>query len=613
MATDATLPFSEWDIKEASKQLSETVDPLVKTNRLFIEGDHWQNRDGYIGPRPKETDQGFDDVMVMLESGFVSRNVIKEICRRHKNGVVGLEPRWGLVPREQEAGGEEKPEGDAPEDEAQGGTASDPVKEWEGSFTEWWNDRNVHKVMKDAAEMSLWGRRGTIRIYIPAGLLGTGSKPSASSLRAALRYIYVEALEADVAGMVTDPNTNVKAGVLITTDADNKEIGELVFPEQPDVDPDAPPNTIIKPLGEGAGPEFPMEIGGRLTMFSIERPLLITKQIQQSQKALNLDLTIMPRNIIHGGFLERLILAGQMPGHWEVDEHGVKTKFVPEPFETGAGTINFVSGQEVEDAATGRTTVTTPQVHYQPPTDVQFAITAKNSHYQDMLEETDQPHVLITGAATPSGKSREEARADFEGSLRETQTPTEDAGRWLLETVTAIAEWILGSPGKWLSAFRADFECIVDSGPPDTEYMAKTIELKKENIVSEETAMMRVGVRDVAAERARRNREAGGNLSLRKLQMEILGLAKDVPDIGFDGLCEFLGLKPGDITMLKKGAIDPVKRAADLAAATAPPQAPVAGAPKAGAANDNGRPKPGGAKPQSSRGAQQRARPVRPR
>jgi hypothetical protein len=353
-----------------------------------------------------------------------------------------------------------------------------------------------------------------------------------------------------------------------------------------------------------------MELGGRLTMYSIERSLLITPQIQQSQKALNLDLTIMPRNIIHGGFLERLILAGQMPGHWETDPiTGTKTKFVPEEMPVGAGTLNFISGQEVEDMATGRTTLTQPTVHYQPPTDVQFAINAKNSHYNDMLEETDQAHVLITGDATPSGKSREEARADFEASLRETQTPTEDAGRWLLETVTAIAEWIVGSPGRWLKTYRADFECIIDSGPPNTEYQAKTLELKKENIISEETAMMRVGVRDVGAERARRNREAGGNLSLRKLQFEILAIAKDNPDMGFDGVCEFLGLKPEDITMLKKGAVDPVERARALAEATAPAQpAPAAGPPAGGKGSPSGNGLSG--KPRSTAGARQRARPV---
>ena len=589
-----TLVFNNWDLKEVQKRLGELIDNIVKVNKLFINGDHWQNGDGYIGPRPRETQQGSEELLDNLKKGFISRNVIREVTRRHKNGVAGIEPRWAFVPRAEPKTDKTTTKPDE--------KATSTIKQIENDVTGWWDLRNAHKVIKDAAEMSLWGRRGVIRLYIPEGLLEGGGLPKPTTLPAALRHIYIEALDAEQAGMLEDPETKTQAAAMITVDENNKETGELVFPAEPFVDPEKPPLTMIKALGdEAGGSAFPMELGGRLTMFEIHRELMITEQIQQSQKALNLDLTIMPRNIIQGGFLERIFLAAAMPGHWTYDDKGNKKEWIPGEFETGAGTTNFVAGQEIEDEATGKTTRATPQVHFREPTDVAFAIAAKNSHYQDILEDCDQAHVLIVSDATPSGKSRQEARADFEGSLRETQTPTQDAGRWLLETVLAMAEFLMKSPGKWTNTYRAEFECLIDSGPADSAEEQGVVALREASLISEETAMSRVRILDVAAERGRRNAEPGGNLGLRQKQFEVLDAAMAIPGVGLDGAAEFLGFSPEEISLLKKGAVT-------LQTRGAPPTDGSAGPPVAG----SGAPTNGnlGGKPRSSSGARQRARPV---
>jgi hypothetical protein len=82
---------------------------------------------------------------------------------------------------------------------------------------------------------------------------------------------------------------------------------------------------------------------------------------------------MLPRNVVTGGFLERVLLNAQMPGYW-VDANGNRTtdinarkKFVALPYKAGAGTTNFVRGMDYLDAKTGETKVTDPQIQWREP------------------------------------------------------------------------------------------------------------------------------------------------------------------------------------------------------------------------------------------------------
>jgi hypothetical protein len=44
-------------------------------------------------------EEGEAEILTMIQLGFVSRNVIKEIVDRHARGVVGFEPAWRFTPR----------------------------------------------------------------------------------------------------------------------------------------------------------------------------------------------------------------------------------------------------------------------------------------------------------------------------------------------------------------------------------------------------------------------------------------------------------------------------------------------------------------------------------
>jgi hypothetical protein len=91
-----------------------------------------------------------------------------------------------------------------------------------------------------------------------------------------------------------------------------------------------------------------------------------------------------------------------------------------------------------------------------------------------MLELAHQLHVLIGKDATASGESRKQARAEFAASLETSKAAVDEVGRWLLETVLALAAAIAGVPGHYES-LRCEFGCMVDAGPLTADEEAQIV------------------------------------------------------------------------------------------------------------------------------------------
>lgn len=482
------------DLEGAVSLVDSALPEEAEANAAFVSGDHWQKGEGWTGPAPDQEDADYDVTIGLIEEAFTSRNVIREIVQRRVRGVIGREPRFGVVPREVTEPGTELTE-----------EQKRARLEIEAALTEWWDRRKVHKALERAVSHACWATRGPLRVYIPEAYAANGVVRRQPNLESALRLIHVEAPEPSLATVVEDSDTRDEVGILVT-ERNGEKVAEVCYLTG---EVDAARRTVFATLhdekiaGEGKGREsFELDLGGRITMAAIESDLLITQQQQQMQRALNLCLTMVSHNIVTGGFLERIILNGLPPGHWETDANGKRTRFVREPFVTGAGSTAWISGFEVP-APDGSTVVTSPSVAWRPPTDPDFANKAKRSIYQDMLEEADQAHVLITSDATASGISRQQARGDFEMSLTQLEGPTNAVGRWLVEIVLALAEAIMAKPGSILDEWRGQFECRVTPAPLSIDERQQAVTEMKDRLRARETTMEAVGVLDVAAEDAR--------------------------------------------------------------------------------------------------------------
>lgn len=545
------MPHRAWyqdiDLTSAEELLDRATPDWLEVNKAFYEGDHWQDEDGWVGPVPRKAEPNRDRALEQIERAFTSRNVIREVVGRHADGVVGQEPDWGLVPR----GDEDLDEDGEPTDQVQ-----ELIEEAEDLLRGWWDEHDVGGELQEATATLLWATRAPLRLFVPSGVVreagdGTQEVP-AGDVEEQLNRIHMDAPDPTTSTVHTDELTQRDLAVTVYEveegepgpggSAEQVKEAQLAFVEDAEGG-DGPGQTVFRLLREHGSEVEPMrvELGGRLPLREMEREEFVTEQVRQAQRALNLALSMVPRNVVTGGFLERVLLNAEMPGTWEEKEDGTE-KFVPDPVTFGAGSVNVFQGHAVRDEEGQVRDYTTPRIEWRDPVPVEPSVNAKEAHYEDILGETDQLHVLIQGDATASGKSREQARSDYERSLKTTRTPVQDAVAWMLETALAMAEAFAGEPGKYTDRLRVTASAHLDLGsatPEERQAIAGQVE---DNLLSRRTAMSRLGVEDVEAELRKIQAQEDSELEMRSRQAEVvaafaaagLGLVEAAKLAGFD-------------------------------------------------------------------------------
>lgn len=538
--TKGQTPFDALTADDAKKLVGAVQVEDIEELKSYLDGDHWQDGNGWMGPRPGENEAGAAAVLEELERGFVSQNAVKEVDERHVSGVVGYEPQFSLTLT--------RP---LKEDEEPTDAEKATIDEAEAFLTKWWNDRKIHEWLHKAVGALLYNERQCLRLYVPRGLLATegGSTGTLTvvDIADALSKIFLDMPLPENAAVHTDDDTQKQIGVHVWEAGERKGV-ELYYlgPDNPDK---TKLETFFRSVEEGSDVQLAFLLGGRIPMYQLERRPLITQALLASQRGLNLALSCIPKNVITGGWLERTLLNAQMPGKWEYDAEGARKRFIPEAYTTGPNTTNFVLGVDTTDED-GRTTFTDPQMVYREPVPVTSAVEAKEEFYQSILKEAKQLHVLGSNEAM-SGYSREHARADYEASLRITASIVEGLVRWLVETSLAMAEAFLSKPGLYTNQLRCDVTCVLDTGPASPEEMKANTDAVEKGLLSEETAMARNGVVDVDAEKGKINSSQLRKLEIKTKQAAIISQLASVTTI--DAIAEWLGMDKKEAQMLAAG------------------------------------------------------------
>lgn len=489
MSASVTIPDNFSDLTIATAKTLRPTPVEVNLNRPFIEGDHFQQGKGWVGPGPKESDPQYGDFLRILEPSFISKNVVDEGCDRLTGAVIGWEPRWAWVPIRHDT--VENPM--TPEETA-------AINELESSLTTWWDTLQVHKLVKRLIYRMLWAKESAWRLYTPGGLLGEGGSVKSKDLADALSKIYLDIPEPENAFVFEHPDTRKKVGVVIYKDAAQTEHVEFCFLEKDG-------QTTIKILPEskveGETNSATNDFGGHLSMFmvSIDQPL-VTEQIRALQRAYNTTLTLLQKGLADNHFLERLFMNAMPPGHWEFDSDGKTRKnYVVAKRVTGGKVDSYIQGVDYQQPD-GTTELATPSVTIRQPLDPVGTIGGCEYWYQTLLESLRQDHVLINQLATPSGKSREHSRGDFIDSTKNPVMQANLAGRELLVTVVSMAEAFMGSPGKWTKKFKPVFQCRPNYGPLSVAERQQNVIESEKGYLSDETVMALNGTDDVDAEQA---------------------------------------------------------------------------------------------------------------
>lgn len=447
--------------------------------------------------------------------------------------MLGREPQWKLVPRRLDPD-TKKP---TPAQKALMDEASD-------FLTGWWDDRNVAETMQGWLTTLLWGQRSDLRFFTPPGFYRNGTLTDGTAVRylaaatpaEALAQLFLEDLRPEEGIVYEHPDTRQKASVYLYTLADTMR-AELTW-----VDP-VTGITLQRQLGSSlqAAPAR-LNLGGRLLMDEARHPEFISEQVRQLQRALNLALTMLPHNLVTGGFLEMVVLSGQMPGHWEPDTSAPSgRRFIAHPMARGAQMVNWIQGEELGDDNDGVKHKTTPTVAWRPPTPLNPTIDGIAELRARMLDVADQVHVLMNSSAEPSGRSRDSARTEFGGSLRKPYKRTQRSGRWVIETALAWVELLTNQPGRWTNELRCEFTPQLDLGPVSVEDRLADNAQVEANIMAVDTARERAGIEDVDAEESRIQGSRRGQIQLAVAEAEAVQLWVDL-GLDFPGACIAAGV-----------------------------------------------------------------------
>lgn len=492
-----TTVFDEWNLEDARAAIAASAGNVkdVASYRKFVDGDHWQDWDGWIGPKPDIA--GDADALRMLqevERGFVSRNAIGECVGRHVNGVLARNVKWTVGPRREMADGDQP----TAEEKALAEEATQLLKAWVEA-------RKLNQEYDKLAKELLIASFAHQRMFIPPGEVdGNGVVPNAD-LATSIGKVYVHFPLAGEAAIYTDPRTQQKCSVYLYRETTNsrpsqaqaaqgEERAELTY-----LDGD---NTVIRIIGsngESGGEPYSYGLGRRLLMSQLEREALVTKPAISLQKLLNLSKTMKQRNVILGGFLERVAINAQLDGVFE--EVNGQRKFVPSSMPVGAGTLTTLTGYAIDDGD-GKQTLVTPNMLWRDPVSVETFLDTEKSTYEDILAECNQLHYAMAGDATASGVSREQAQAAYLIDLLQTKQQIDLAWSWLLETALAMAA-VLSNQADRYDELRVSAEASVDPGPISADVMRVAMELAGgQPLLSVKTAQGWVGVEDVDGEQA---------------------------------------------------------------------------------------------------------------
>lgn len=441
----------------------------LQTRALMATGDLWADGEGWIGPTASATGGPASQfVKDEIKRSFLSQNVLAEVIQRHASGVIGLAPHITTDPAEDE---EEAAEGDSEAPESPTLASMLATFDTDNFLIGGWLAKNrVHEALQEAVANVLWAApsdnqpaRAPLRVFIPASELDDAGELPAVPMQESLDRVRVHAPDPRKAGVIRDADGQPLAGWYAYTDvSDGDEVEMLELSllkatlDQLDLELSGdtqaqadPTDTLILQINVDAAEitsSAAHALGGALTITEIvRRAPLITESAIGLQKGVSLAWTMLGRNTVVAGFLERLIMGAMPPGRWvdasgnEVAPGHSEAVFEPAAFNAGPGTATFLSGVPQFDADGNITGYSSPSVYDRQPVSPASLIETKNEARTGILEECSQVHATMAGDATASGKSREQALQDFSMSLDQTIPALRDAANDTLTAAVRLA------------------------------------------------------------------------------------------------------------------------------------------------------------------------------
>jgi hypothetical protein len=494
-------PFSDWDYNDAQAALSKRQGAGDKESLAYVvDKDNWQDGGGWSGPQITGSSSLSNTLKDGINRDFTPKGAAPSVVRRFRRGTVGRESSWTIYAED----GSEQPA---------------RIKEVNELLLTWWNHNKGLRVFRQAVSYCATVGRGPLRLYPPPGTMVDGRVPVLQP-KDAVKQIFLLAPKPAEASVITDTWSMQKAGVYTYEDAEGKPaIGLCYVNEQG--------KTVIKSLKSGSSnttqapgliqrakdyftpdsADSQLDLNGNLLLFELDAEPLITESVKRQQKLLDKAGTVLSHEMDEDGFREKVYFNMLPPGKTvkidDPDNPGQQIdafiQGAPSLMERGPGKRLFGQGIPLyKRDAQGRitdVTLTTPSSETTEPVPVDTFIKTAEFAYRNILEDTDQLHVLISADAASSGESRKQARDDYTKSLEEMKSEVDYIGSAILKTVLYLIAVFSKKPG-YFDGIGVSFDCRIDPGPLSSEDRRMNIEEMKEEIKSLEDARIYAGSND---------------------------------------------------------------------------------------------------------------------
>lgn len=501
-----------WTLDDARQRIEKPS--WLAAHRAFVEGDHLHagagntvaglalgGLAGWIAPMPPQDHALYKSYYDGVVRGFVSSNKVGEVVGRHRAGVVGRQPSRGFESKE--------PLADGVQMSAEMLKLKQQADAW---AAERWEAEGMHTALQDAVTALLYAGRQPARLLLPRGFLEKGQdgawKIPRVSLPQMLKMIRLTYPKPEECTVYVDPDTFEEVGVF-TYMRDGEYRAEVTWVDRSSATVDRPGLTVVRVIGEaGTLDQRTYDFGGLIPMFEMRRHPLVTPQMIQNQKALNLALSSVPRNVWTAGARARALFNVNPPGKDVVDADGNVVR-IHEPMDWGASTVNFLQGAPIEDAEGNITGYANPSMQVEEPVEVRPSKEAVDIHAWEIHSEARQLHAITGTDSAASGLKLLVARVDYLGSLTETKPTVDACLEWQMNARQAMAEAFTGGREgvrlnhPYTGLLRANAECKLDAGPITPEERNALNELRKDGIYSKETIRILMGTEDASEEEAK--------------------------------------------------------------------------------------------------------------
>lgn len=500
-------PFENYKFKEANDAFAESKIRLdrLKANLDFVKGDDWQNGAAWVGPKFSGETNLSRDLKAEIEKKYASKGSIRSVVRRKVRGVSGRVPTWLVSSR------------NAPSDSGANPSAEESalVGDAQKILNEFWKNSRVHKTVKEFVKDFETVGDGVFRLYFVQD--DETEFEAITEISKAVRKIHLFKEEPGMGVVVMDKKTLKKASFYryekdgnvyiemcyINDDGltvfktlsqnDTKNFTQATFPNSLD--------RYNRSNGDGAsetdGLELPLN--EKLLIFQMSGDAMVSSAMRSQQKIVNKALTMMSHNLDMDGFRSRVLLNAMPPGKYEKDESTGREVFVADRngVEVGAGKIQYINGLPMteRDKDTIKQGFTTPGVFESQPISPQSFIDSADAASDCILEEADQKHIAISGDATASGESREQAREEFKQSLEDTKTDLDDIMGEVFECVLAIVAYLMGQPDRYAD-LQVTYSSILNPGPISSADRTATVNEGNQRYRSRENVMEMIGITD---------------------------------------------------------------------------------------------------------------------